>query len=216
MYKTIQKNLVYAHSTLYNMKMMMKAHETPASRRTKDVIAASLKKLMETKPLTKIAVREILADCEINRGTFYYHFQDTYDVVKYILEKEAYPYLASHATLSTYEDAIRFVLAYARSNKYIVQCALDSFAYEELRLFFHKDIYRTIQAFIIDFAKDRNISDQYLDFLTNFYTYALVNLLLDWIRNGMKASDEEIIRNVRTVVSGTVKTALDNAEKEHC
>lgn len=194
----------------------MKDHATPASRRTKDAIAFSLKRLMESKPLTKISVREILQDCQFNRGTFYYHFQDIYDVVKYILDKEAYSYLESYATLLTYEDAVRFVLEYARSNKYIVQCALDSFAYEDLRHFFHKDIYRTIHNSILDFAEGRNISNNYLDFLTNFYTYALVNLLLDWIRDGMKASDEEIIKNVRTVVSGTVETALDNAEKGHC
>lgn len=114
----------------------MHSLNTPSSDRMKDQIAASLKRLMETKPLTKISIREIAEDCRINRGTFYYHFTDIYAVVKWILDKEATPYLEDYATLLTYEDAVRFILDYARSNQYIVKCALDTFAMEQLKHFF--------------------------------------------------------------------------------
>lgn len=196
--------------------VFMNSRETPASDRMKERIAACLKCLMETKPLTKISIREITDNCHINRGTFYYHFQDIYSVVKWILEKEAYSYLDAYATLLTYEDAVRFILDYARSNQYIVKCALDTFAMEELKLFFHKDIHRTIKSLISEIASDRQISEHYLEFLTNFYSYALVNLLIGWIKNGMKEDDDTIVRQIRTVVSGTINQALKNAEKEHC
>lgn len=194
----------------------MNSRETPASNRMKEQIAASLKALMETKPLTKISVREIADNCHINRGTFYYHFQDIYSVVEWILKKETYSYLDTYATPLTYEDAVRFILDYARDNQYIVKCALDTFAMEELKRFFHKDIHRTIKSFISEIASDRQVSDDYLDFLTNFYTYALVHLLIEWMKNGMKEDDDTIIRRIRTVVSGTINQALKNAEEEKC
>lgn len=194
----------------------MNSRETPASDRMKEQIAASLKYLMETKPLTKISIREITDNCHINRGTFYYHFQDIYSVVKWILDKEAYSYLDTYATPLTYEDAIRFILNYARSNQYIVKCALDTYAMKELNHFFHKDIHRTIKSFISEIASDRQVSDSYLDFLTDFYTYALVNLLIEWIRDGMKEDDDTIVKRIKTVVSGTINQALKNAEEEQC
>lgn len=194
----------------------MHSLNTPASDRMKDRIAASLKRLMETKPLTKISVREITEDCRINRGTFYYHFTDIYAVVKWILDREAIPYLEDYATMLTYEDAVRFILEYARSNPYIVKCALDTFAMEQLKYFFHKDIHRTIKSSIAEIAVGRQVSNDYLNFLTDFYAYALVNLLIDWIRKGMKEDDETVIKQVRTVISGTVEQALDNAEASHC
>lgn len=194
----------------------MNSRETPASDRMKEQIAASLKGLMETKPLTKISIREITDACHINRGTFYYHFQDIYAVVKWILEKEAYSYIDAYATLLTYEDAVRFVLNYARSNRYVVKCALDTFAMEELKQFFHKDIRRTIKNTIEEIASDSRVSNKYLDFLTDFYAYALLNLLIEWIKNGMKEDDDTIVRQIRTVVSGTIEQALKNAEEEHC
>ena len=39
-------------------------------------MVASLKKFMETKPLSRITVSEICKDCGFNRKTFYYHFED--------------------------------------------------------------------------------------------------------------------------------------------
>ena len=43
---------------------------------TKQALAASLKKLLRRKFLDDITVKEIVADCTVNRQTFYYHFQD--------------------------------------------------------------------------------------------------------------------------------------------
>lgn len=54
------------------------------SQTTKRAIAASLKKLLETTPLSKITIADIAEDCCISRMTFYYHFQDIYDLVKWI------------------------------------------------------------------------------------------------------------------------------------
>ncbi|WP_295208123.1 TetR family transcriptional regulator [Ruminococcus sp.] len=39
------------------------------------------------KPLSKITVSEIVADCNINRKTFYYHFEDVQSLLKWTLEQ---------------------------------------------------------------------------------------------------------------------------------
>ena len=41
---------------------------------------------MEKKPLSKITVSEIIADCNVNRRTFYYHFDDIYALLKWVLD----------------------------------------------------------------------------------------------------------------------------------
>ena len=56
---------------------------------TKKTLAASLKKFMEKKPLSKVTVSEIVTDCGLNRKTFYYHFEDVYALLKWTLEEEA-------------------------------------------------------------------------------------------------------------------------------
>ena len=46
------------------------------SQITKKALAGSLKKLSLEKPLDKLTVTDIAEDCQVNRQTFYYHFQD--------------------------------------------------------------------------------------------------------------------------------------------
>ena len=48
------------------------------SQTTKRALAQSLKKLLQTKPLSKITINDIAEDCGVSRMTFYYHFADIY------------------------------------------------------------------------------------------------------------------------------------------
>ncbi len=54
------------------------------AERTKLWIAQAMQNLMKKKPLDKIRVTEICSVAEIERPTFYYHFQDKYDLVAWI------------------------------------------------------------------------------------------------------------------------------------
>lgn len=51
---------------------------------TKRALEQSLKNLLLKKPLTKITISDITADCGMNRMTFYYHFKDIYDLVEWV------------------------------------------------------------------------------------------------------------------------------------
>ena len=47
---------------------------------TKPALEASLKKLLLHKPIDKITIADLTADCGISRMSFYYHFKDVYDL----------------------------------------------------------------------------------------------------------------------------------------
>ena len=54
------------------------------SQITKNALAASLKKLLSKKELSKITITNITEECGVNRQTFYYHFKDIYDLLEWI------------------------------------------------------------------------------------------------------------------------------------
>ena len=56
---------------------------------TKQAIMNCLLELLSTKQLDKITVKDICEICEINRNTFYYYFQDIYDVLDAVFQNEA-------------------------------------------------------------------------------------------------------------------------------
>ena len=49
----------------------------------KYALAQSLKKLLSTRKLDKITVKDIAEDCGVNRQTFYYYFRDIYDLLEW-------------------------------------------------------------------------------------------------------------------------------------
>ena len=65
--------------------LIMKAEKNDLrSLYSKSVIKRTLVQLLETKPIQKISVAELCKECKINRGTFYNHFFDIYDVYRSI------------------------------------------------------------------------------------------------------------------------------------
>ncbi len=59
------------------------------AERTKIWIADRMKELMKHKSIDRIRVTDICRAAEIERSTFYYHFQDKYDLVAWILYQSA-------------------------------------------------------------------------------------------------------------------------------
>lgn len=55
-----------------------------SSLTTKKAIAYTFKDLLKEKPFNKITVNDIANKCDINRQTFYYHFQDIRDLIEWI------------------------------------------------------------------------------------------------------------------------------------
>lgn len=58
-------------------------------KRTKKLIKKGLAELSKTKSISKITVKELTDHIEINRGTFYLHYKDIYELIEAI-ENELY------------------------------------------------------------------------------------------------------------------------------
>lgn len=55
---------------------------------TKQKIARALRQLMSERPLSKITVQDLMEGAQMKRQSFYYHFQDIYDVLGWICEQQ--------------------------------------------------------------------------------------------------------------------------------
>ena len=72
--------------------------------RTKQALEASLKKLLLEKPLDRITIQDLAADSGISRMTFYYHFQDIYDLVEWVCYEDAVKALKGKKTYDTWQE----------------------------------------------------------------------------------------------------------------
>ena len=173
-----------------------------ATLQTKTMLANSLKKHMEKKPLSKITVSEIITDCNVNRKTFYYHFEDIYDLLKWTLEQEAIEIVKGFDLLIDYEDAINFVIRYVEENAHILNCAYDSIGRDELKRFFYNDFVTIVSNLISNTEKEckLTISDEFRVFICDFLTEAIAGMLLNAFQSKNVPSQAKIIRNISIII----------------
>lgn len=108
------------------------------SQTTKKALASSLKKLLAVKPLSKITVVDLVNDCEVNRQTFYYHFQDINDLLEWFIMNEATSALGESKTYNTWQQGFVKILQYARENKAIVINISNSIDHAQAEKYLYK------------------------------------------------------------------------------
>ena len=119
-----------------------------SSLKTKKALASSLKKVMAKKPLRKITVTEIVNDCNVNRKTFYYHFEDIFALLKWILEQDAIEFIKQYDMHLGYRDAIALAMDYVENNSYIINCVYDTLGRDEMKRFLRTDFINIVNNFI--------------------------------------------------------------------
>ena len=73
---------------------------------TKKALAQSLKELGSTKILDKITVADITNHCGVNRQTFYYHFNDKYELLNWIYTEDLFKPLTKDLDFFNWGDKL--------------------------------------------------------------------------------------------------------------
>lgn len=169
---------------------------------TKSALAGSLKKFMAKKPLKKITVSEIITDCNVNRKTFYYHFEDIYALLKWMLEQEAIEVVKKFDLLNDYEEALHFTIQYVKTNAHILSCAYDSIGRDELKRFLYQDFSSIVRRTIEDCENQNHIrlDDGFRDFTCDFFTEGIAGMLVNAFKTKDEIDDETLSRYVRPFI----------------
>ena len=183
------------------------------SNLTKSALEASLKKLLLKKPLDKITISDIADDCGMNRMTFYYHFQDIYDLIAWSFAEDAEKILAGKKSYETWQEGYLAIFLSILENKPLIMNVYRSVSREQLEQFLFKVSYRLLLNVVEEEDKERVVSEEDKDFIANFYKYAYVGLILDWIRGDMKENPEKIISRMSLLMQGNFARALEAYSK---
>lgn len=200
--------MIVTDSNNISRRYSMTHEET--SLKTKQAICNSLKEIMRQKPFSKITVSEIITHCNINRKTFYYHFEDIYGLLKWMLEQEAFEVVRQFDMLTDYQDVFTFVVDYVSDNSYFLNCIYDSVGRDELKRFFYKDFIGIVEKMIDDYSKELNvtISDDFRQFLCNFYTEAVAGMLIDLFQNPEKCDHAKMYQYFSVILTSSLPAVL--------
>ena len=176
---------------------------------TKKALEASLKHLLLQKPLNKITVSDIAEDCGINRMTFYYHFKDIYDLVEWACVEDAAQALDGKKTYETWQEGFLNIFHAVLENKPLIMNVYRCVSRERVELYLYQLTYELIYGVVEEKAAGMSVRDDDKRFITDFYKYAFVGIMLDWVKNDMKEDPAKIIKRLECVIHGNITRALN-------
>ena len=93
------------------------------------------------------------------------------------------------------------------SEKDFITNIYHSVSLEILRDSLYRLVYPIIYEEIDKISQKENVLEKEKVFITDFYKYAFVAIVLDWVKNDMQEDPKEIVNKVSNLVTGTIKHA---------
>ena len=178
------------------------------SQITNRAMAESLKKLLLEKPLDRITVSDITEDCGVSRMTFYYHFKDVYDLIEWTWLQEAERALDGQKTYDTWQQGFLQIFQLVQENRAFVMNLYHSISREQVERYLYRLTYQLLIGVVEEKSAGMSVRDEDKKFIADFYKYAFVGLMLDWIRGGMKGEPQVLIDRLSVLIRGDVEKEL--------
>ena len=162
---------------------------------TKMVIRSSLIKFLKQKPITKISVKEICDDADINRATFYAHYLDQYDLLQQIEDEVINDVIKclegcdfKEATIIPIEITEK-ILIYIEENAELFDLLLNSNG----DIKFYQEVIRIIGwKHFIPILGNESLNEEDAEYVFYFLASGAVGVIQMWLKNGMKKTAKEI------------------------
>jgi len=180
---------------------------------TKNALAMSLKNLLSHTTLDKITIQDIVDECNVKRQTFYYHFKDIYDLIEWIYKIETSKAINIHKTKEDWQQGFYDLFVYILKNKSFIINTYRSISREILEKYLYEGTYILLNRVILEQAKELCVAGENICFITNFYKYSFVGILLNWIESGMKEDPSIIVEKINILIRGSFKDALSRFDK---
>ena len=165
-------------------------------RRTKQLIKQSLIELMHEKPFKDITVKDITERADLNRGTFYLHYVDIYDLLSKIedetlqaIEEMILDYRCKINMPSCYE-LLDELFSYIEDNRDLFEVLLHS---QSEGIFLNKLQY-LIKTMGLDLMKMfyKDTSRPHYSYFLSFVLNGVLGVTEQWFNNGMDMSSTEM------------------------
>lgn len=162
---------------------------------TKEAMANALKDLVIKKSFEKISISDITKACGLGRQSFYYHFQDKYQLLEWVFKEGALRPLHSDVTLKNWpkrlEQALtameaerRFYISAIKSQpEFFSRCATEEF----------EPLFGNLADCIYQHGE---LSEGRRDFGAEFYALGCSAVITRWARGGMKTPAFSLARDI--------------------
>lgn len=180
---------------------------------TKEALGNALKQMLAVKPIEKITVKDLVEICGVNRQTFYYHFDDVYDLLEWVFEEDANKVLPSEVNFSRWREDVILFFKYLQDNSTFALNIYNSQSRTYMLRYYKRRIQSCIRSFAVIVSEDQNIDRSDFEFVVEFYSNCVVGLISQWLDLGMKLPKEITKDRLMAILENSVENLLNRFKK---
>ena len=180
---------------------------------TKKALADALKKMMALKPIDKITVNDLVETCGVSRQTFYYHFNDVYDLLEWVFEEDANANLPREVVYDNWKHDVTLWFKYLYENSSFALNVYNSNSRLYMLRYIKGRLYACIRSFSEIVAEGREIDRADFEFIVEFYSNIVVGLISQWMDQGMVLPKEITTEKVLKVLDNSIENIMARFQK---
>ena len=159
---------------------------------TKKEIKKSFIKLLENDELKNITVKDITKDCDINRNTFYYHYEDIPTLLEDIFRNEIDTIVEENKNTKSLSNTIEIVGNYILKNKRVILHIYNSLNKDALINALNK-LSSYVSATYVNKVLEIN-DEETKEVLTNYFKFVIYGFIIDWLNSSLKQENIQKIQ----------------------
>lgn len=180
--------------------MMM---ENSQKKQSKEWFANALEELLAEKSFPEITIKELSNKADLDRRTFYRHFDTKEDVVKYridCLSKEYLSRLSRYDTLTLY-DSLYELFSLCNENLIFLQRLNNNNLLFLLLIEFNRILPQLHSKIETKFSTEFSSTDEDVNFVLFFNAGGAWNVLYQWINEGKQLPCQKVARKITELIS---------------
>lgn len=159
------------------------------------LLAESFKELAATRPIEKITIKEITDKAGVIRPTFYNHFQDKYELLECIVQKELIEPMKPLIENGMVTEGVTCALSTMLKEKtfYLKAVKLEG------QNSFNEVLHNAVSKLILEYLTEEEVAKKLpYEWLTperaaDFFAESLCYAVIEWIQTGMEIPMNEIV-----------------------
>ncbi|MCD7920412.1 MAG: TetR family transcriptional regulator [Clostridiales bacterium] len=170
---------------------------------TKEQIANAVRTLLEEKHVKKLTVKDIVEACSITRQTFYYHFEDIPDLLRWIMERGSEKIMRECIAQGDAESGLRYLFLVAVNLRTVVNQSLRTNYGEEMERIMVQQFRACFEQIVDEMGLYRRYSRADLRLIIRYHSAAMMGLLRDWTEADTEDLNH-IVHQVYLILTGEV------------
>ena len=178
---------------------------------TKKLIMTAFEELLEEQPFDKITVSALVKRAGVSPNTFYYHYQDIYDLLNAWFQEKVVS-LTPADTFIEWKSVTKTMLRRCKARPRIIYHIFDGLSRDYMERYIFSLTDDVFSRLVQQAAEGRSLSDERLRSIASFCRYAYIGFVMQFFWNRMENDIDQSVDRLGALFDRFLLSAVQTAE----